>query len=83
MKKNIILLLSIVALVAFTGCSQPKPVKTIENLKAGIKGETTASAKYLAFAEKARMEGYLKLLPSLNPSMQPIIPKYWNLLEKR
>jgi len=58
MKKNIVLLLSIVALVAFTGCSQPKPVKTIENLKAGIKGETTASAKYLAFAEKARLEGY-------------------------
>ena len=61
MKKNIILLLSIVALVAFTGCSQPKPVKTIENLKAGIKGETTASAKYLAFAEKARMEGYIPI----------------------
>jgi len=39
------------------GCTQPKPVKTIENLKAGIKGETTASAKYAAFAEKARAEG--------------------------
>ncbi len=58
MKKSLVLLLSIVALVAFTGCSQPKPVKTIENLKAGIKGETTASAKYIAFAEKARLEGF-------------------------
>jgi len=61
MKKNILLLLPIVLLVAFAGCSQPKPVKTIENLKAGIKGETTASAKYLAFAEKARMEGYIPI----------------------
>jgi len=61
MKKNILLLLPIVLMVAFAGCSQPKPVKTIENLKAGIKGETTASAKYLAFAEKARMEGYLPI----------------------
>jgi len=58
MKKNVVVVLSIVALMALAGCSQPKPVKTIENLKAGIKGETTASAKYLAFAEKARMEGY-------------------------
>jgi len=57
MKKNLFLL-SIIALVAFTGCTQPKPVKTIENLKAGIKGETTASAKYHAFAEKARTDGY-------------------------
>ncbi|MHB9055987.1 MAG: rubrerythrin family protein [Paludibacteraceae bacterium] len=38
------------------GCNQ-KPVKTISNLKEGIKGETTASAKYAAFAQKAREEG--------------------------
>ena len=44
-------------LIAITGCNQPKPVKTIDNLKAGIKGETTASAKYSAFAQKAREEG--------------------------
>lgn len=42
-------------LLILVGCAQ-KPVKTIENLKAGIKGETTASAKYAAFAEKARAE---------------------------
>ena len=52
-----ILLLAFIGLLAFTGCKQTTPVKTIENLKAGIKGETTASAKYNAFAQKAREEG--------------------------
>jgi len=51
------LIFSLVCLIAFSGCNQAKPVKTIGNLKAGIKGETTASAKYLAFAQKAREEG--------------------------
>ncbi|MCE5330905.1 MAG: hypothetical protein LLF95_02065 [Bacteroidales bacterium] len=37
-------------------CNQPNAVKTIENLKAGIKGETV-SAKYAVFAEHARTEG--------------------------
>jgi hypothetical protein len=39
--KNI-LFLAIIILMAFTSCNQPKPIKTTENLKAGIKGETTA-----------------------------------------
>jgi rubrerythrin len=39
------------------GCTS-KPVKTIENLKAAYNGESTASAKYAAFAEKAKAEGY-------------------------
>ena len=39
------------------GCAQ-KPVKTIENLKYAFNGESTASAKYSAFAEKARAEGF-------------------------
>jgi rubrerythrin len=51
------LFLSIVCLIAFSGCKQVKPVKTIDNLRAGIIGETTASAKYAAFAQKARDEG--------------------------
>lgn len=55
MKKSLFIIMSL-AIIAFAGC-QPKPVKTIENLKAGIKGETTASAKYKAFADKAREEG--------------------------
>lgn len=54
--KNI-LFFAFIGLMAFTGCNQAKPVKTIENLKAGIKGETTASAKYAAFAQKAIEEG--------------------------
>lgn len=54
---KIILIFAFAAMIAFTGCNQAKPVKTIENLKAGIKGETTASAKYTAFAQKAREEG--------------------------
>ena len=54
--KNI-LLFALMGLIAFSGCTGSKPEKTIANLKAGIKGETTASAKYAAFAVKAREEG--------------------------
>ncbi len=50
-------LVCILALI-FASCSQQKPVKTIENLKAAITGETNASSKYALFAEKAREEGY-------------------------
>lgn len=53
-----ILVLAVIGIIAFTGCKQPTPVKTIENLKAGFKGETTASAKYAAFALKAKEEGH-------------------------
>jgi rubrerythrin len=52
-----ILLFAFAGLIALSGCTKVKPVKTIENLKAGIIGETTASAKYAAFAQKAREEG--------------------------
>jgi rubrerythrin len=54
--KNILFFV-LACLVAMNACNEPKPIKTIENLKAGIKGETTASVKYLAFAQKAREEG--------------------------
>ena len=54
--KNI-LLFAFMGLIILAGCSGSKPEKTIANLKAGIKGETTASAKYAAFAQKARGEG--------------------------
>ena len=51
----------LVMLIMATGlifsCTQ-KPVKTIENLKAAYNGESTASAKYAAFAEKAKAEGF-------------------------
>jgi rubrerythrin len=46
----------VTSLILVFGCA-PKPVKTIENLKAAYNGESTASAKYAAFAEKARAEG--------------------------
>jgi len=54
--KNI-LLITFIGLIIFTSCQQIIPAKTIENLKAGFKGETTASAKYAAFAQKATEEG--------------------------
>lgn len=54
--KNFLLII-LLSLFALTSCNQAKPVKTIANLKAGIKGETTASAKYTGFAQKAREEG--------------------------
>lgn len=55
MKKN--LFFSFIFFFAIMSCIQAKPIKTIENLKAGIKGETTASAKYAAFSKKAKEEG--------------------------
>jgi len=36
-------------------------LKTVDNLKAAIKGETTASAKYAAYAQKAREEKLPKI----------------------
>jgi rubrerythrin len=50
------LILSAFAAVILFGCAA-KPDKTIENLKAAYNGESTASAKYAAFAEKAKAEG--------------------------
>ena len=35
--------------------------KTVTNIKEAIKGETTASAKYAAYAKKAKDEGYNKV----------------------
>jgi rubrerythrin len=57
MKTTIKLSLILVAVSLLYGCAQ-KPVKTIENLKYAYNGESTASAKYAAFAEKAKTEGY-------------------------
>jgi rubrerythrin len=59
MKKQLaFLLISACAFILIiSSCSSPKPIKTIENLKAAIIGESTASAKYAAFAAKAREEG--------------------------
>lgn len=51
------LIMLIIATVMVFGCAS-NPVKTIENLKAAYNGESTASAKYAAFAEKAKAEGF-------------------------
>lgn len=55
--RNLIVLAVILA-IAFAGCKPSAPEKTIANLKDGIKGESTASAKYAAYAQKAMEEGY-------------------------
>lgn len=56
-KVQFVLVMALISMIAMTGCNK-KPEKTIKNLKDGIIGETTASAKYNAFAQKAREEGY-------------------------
>jgi rubrerythrin len=57
MKTQIKLILVLVAIGLIYGCST-KPAKTIENLKYAYNGESTASAKYAAFAERAKAEGF-------------------------
>lgn len=58
--KKVMKSLSFLVAIAFIGisCSNPKPVKSIENLKSAIKGETNANAKYAAFSKKAAEQGY-------------------------
>ena len=55
--KNISRLIMYVLAITLIVSCKPNPVKTIENLKAAYNGESTASAKYAAFAEKATEEG--------------------------
>jgi rubrerythrin len=57
MKTTIKLILTLVAFSFIYGCST-KPVKTITNLTYAYYGESTASAKYAAFAEQAKSEGF-------------------------
>ena len=57
MKKVTRLFMFLLAIGLISGCT-PKPAKTIENLKAAYNGESTASTKYAAFAEKAKSEGF-------------------------
>src|ERR1035437_8557203 len=56
--KTVIRLFAFTLVIGLTTSCSPKPVKTIENLKAAFNGESTASAKYAAFAEKAKAEGF-------------------------
>jgi rubrerythrin len=64
MKKFSILLLVAILILSSTyafAVDRVAVTKTIDNLKAAITGETTASAKYAAYAKKAREEGYTKI----------------------
>jgi rubrerythrin len=57
MKTTIKLMMFVLVMGLISSCSQ-KPVKTIENLKVAYNGESTASFKYAAFADKAKAEGF-------------------------
>ena len=57
--KSILLFLVTILFLSQTNFAKA-PAKTIENIKAAIKGETTASAKYAAYAKKAKQEGFAK-----------------------
>jgi rubrerythrin len=55
MKKSLLLSLAISLIAGLQSFASAD--KTIENLKAAFKGESTASAKYAAYSEQARKEG--------------------------
>ncbi len=56
------LIILIVAAISFNFTFTGKVnSKTVDNLKDAITGETTASAKYLAYSKKAKEEGYTKI----------------------
>jgi len=57
---KLIKLAGLVMMVAIcvAACSEKKPTKTIDNLKAAISGETNAAATYKAFSEKAKEDCY-------------------------
>ena len=60
MKKMILICLAVMV-NAFHPVVAGGTDKTIENLKAAFKGESTASAKYAAFARQAREEGLMQI----------------------
>jgi len=62
--KNVLFII-LASFVVLISCQKTTPVKTIANLKAGITGETTASAKYAAYSKKAQgiPEGGHEFLP--------------------
>ena len=58
MKKSILIL---IALIFASGSGMAGNEKTVANLKEGYKGESTASAKYAAYADQARKEGLTQI----------------------
>jgi rubrerythrin len=60
MKKTLSIISALVffsGLISFAGTAD----KTIANLKYAFKGESTASAKYAAYAEQAKKEGFVQI----------------------
>ncbi len=58
MKSKLLFILLLTFSISSINFTYDKKDLTIENLKSAITGETTASAKYAAYAEKAKQEGY-------------------------
>ncbi len=65
MKIKTLLFVLLAVLVAGSSNFAKSPTKaelvTIDNLKEALTGETTASAKYMAYSKKAKEEGYSKV----------------------
>jgi len=66
MKKPVFYLMTLFLSLVIFGCTQPKPVKTIEDLRAAYNGESTASAKYAEYAKKATADNLLKIAVLFN-----------------
>lgn len=55
-------MLAVIFITQFSfGAGKKANDKTVENIKAAIIGETTASAKYAAYAEQAKVDGFDKI----------------------
>lgn len=61
MKKLLYSLIAIAILLGISSCTAPDPIKTKEDLKAAYNGESTASAKYAKFAEKAKLDSLFNI----------------------
>lgn len=59
--KKVLKSLAFIVIVAIIGFSCKEPVKTFENLKSAIQGETNASIKYTEFSTKAADEGFMNI----------------------
>jgi len=55
------LIIACLLLIGSAGFSFAGKEKTIENLKAAVKGETTASEKYAGYAGQAKKEGFIQI----------------------
>ncbi len=58
MRSTAFFIIILASLILIAGAQAKSPAVTVTNLKAAFTGETTASAKYAAFAKKAREEGH-------------------------